>query len=421
MDGQNHSVAEREQLLADAIKGSLPADADYADGVVTAALAKYLTEVYSPMWREWDPETDDWTTEVVGNMHRAATHLRGWARQPFLGLAAVPIEPPTIGGMLYPRQRHIFSSEPGHGKTWVGLWFAAEVMKDNRPVVWVNTDDAPEAELLERLLALGVTEAQIEAWWHYYRPDRAAGLVADDHGIEVSEIRKLAKDVEPTLVVLDSFNPTLGLQGLNYMDETEVEAAWRIFASPFTDVGAAFLALDHLTKAADNRGRYSIGSQRKLAGCSVHIGMKPVTGQPFGRGVTGRAALTVHKDRSGHLGPQGSTLGDFVLNSETGHMTVAYVEASQSENADGDFRPTEIMKRVSAALQESPAGLSMSALEREVKGKAATIREATQALLDDRYVTREPNRNGGFTYRSDTPYTGSLVPLEADTGGDGEW
>jgi hypothetical protein len=358
--------------------------------VVAAAQGAYFHKIYRESGAGFG-----WGDEGYRPKYRP-----GWAEQDLLDHAAVPLEPPSICGMLYPRQRHILSSEPGHGKTWLGLYAAAEVMKDGKPVVWINTDDAPEAEIRERLNLLGVDDGRIAGLFHYFRPDRKARI--PDDCTQLPEIAALAREHRPTLAVVDSFNPTLGLQGLNYLDETEVEQGWQTFARPFTDVGAAFLALDHLTKATDGRGRYSVGSQRKLAGCSVHIGMKPITS--FSRGLVGRVGLIVHKVRSGFLGGQGHTFGDFVLNAETGMFT-AGIEDSKSENAAGDFRPTVLMERVSRVLEDAyPHGMSANALQENVRGgRAKTIREAAAYLAEDRYAERKP-KGAGFQYVSVKPY-----------------
>jgi hypothetical protein len=306
-------------------------------------------------------------------------YLPGWAVQDFLSHAATPPEPPSVGTAtwLYPGQRHALVAEPGHAKTWLALVEAVEVMKAGGVVVWVNTDNAPEAQLRERLNLLGADDGMIRGLFRYVRPTRKA-LVPDDV-TQLPEIVGLAREHEPVLAVMDSFNPTLALQRLNYMDETEVDEGWRTLGTPFTDVGAAFLVLDHLAKSTESRGRFAIGSQRKLAGCDVHVGMK--LKQPFGRGQNGRAYLVTQKDRNGYL-VEGKAFSDFTINAET-----SLFSARIEPHDDSPFRPTVLMERVSDfVLREGPC--SQNAIQQGVQGNRESIILALETLIAEGYIER---------------------------------
>ena len=67
--------------------------------------------------------------------------------------------------------------------------------------------------------------------------------------------------------------------------------------------GAAVVLVDHVTKSQEGRGRWAIGSERKLWGLDgAAYGFESLV--PFGRGKTGLVKITVAKDRCGHIRQQ---------------------------------------------------------------------------------------------------------------------
>ena len=82
--------------------------------------------------------------------------------------------------------------------------------------------------------------------------------------------------------------------------------------------------LDHVTKHADARGKYSYGSERKASGAIVHVGFQLT--EAFKRGGTGRSILRTHKDRPGFL--PCPTLGRLVLTSDGYAVTYSLEEAA---------------------------------------------------------------------------------------------
>jgi hypothetical protein len=162
-----------------------------------------------------------------------------------------------------------------------------------------------------------------------------------------------------------------------------------LLADPLCEEGAAFVALDHVVKNSDNRGRYAYGSERKGTGSHVHLGLRVV--EPFGRDTTGEARLTVHKDREGFL--ERPVAGLFVLESENGRCTWR-IESDESHGPDG-FRPTNYMERVSPYLElRDPEAQPLSRVENQVTGKAEYIRQAVEALLAENYLTENEGPRG---------------------------
>jgi hypothetical protein len=147
--------------------------------------------------------------------------------------------------------------------------------------------------------------------------------------------------------------------------------------------------IDHVTKVKDGRGRYSIGSERKLGGADVHLGFELV--RPFGRGRSGLAKITTHKDRHGHL-PR-PRAAEFVLESDakTGSISWQLHPPNQDANVDaGGFRPTRLMEKVSEFVGAADHPPSRNEVEKGVGGKRDFVRQAIDCLLAEGYVTEQP-------------------------------
>jgi hypothetical protein len=155
------------------------------------------------------------------------------------------------------------------------------------------------------------------------------------------------------LFVIDAFNPFLSLHGLDPFSTPDIEAFWREIADPIAKAGATPTLLDHVSKNADTRGKYSYGSERKASGAMVHIGFRTL--EPFGRGRTGRALLTTHKDRPGYL-PR-PTVGQL-------------------------------------ALEQQVEPVSQTWIEKNVQGNATPLRTALEVLIGEGYVVKKETLKG---------------------------
>ncbi len=61
--------------------------------------------------------------------------------------------------LVYRRGRIELSAEPGHGKSWAALTLAAEVIREGGKVAWIDTDAMGRPAIVERLLVLGISQA----------------------------------------------------------------------------------------------------------------------------------------------------------------------------------------------------------------------------------------------------------------------
>jgi hypothetical protein len=308
-------------------------------------------------------------------------------------------DPPAIAGLFYLGQRHVVFGEPECGKTWLLLAAVAEELIAGRAALWVDTDDMGDSPLVDRLLALGVPEEAVSAHLLYAQPE---GRLTDAH---VEEMASLARDRGVRLVVFDSFNATMLLEGLDPNSTTEVEAFFRRLASPVCREGAAFVAADHVVKAHENRHGSPYGSERKRSGVTAMIEMQIV--EPFGRGRTGRSRLVVQKDRPGHLAPRGHAVGAFELGEHDGSARWGIVDLHELAD-DGHFRPTRLMQQVSEYLEQQPDAVTKNTVATGVGGKKKYVLEAIERLVKEGYVESTPGARRSQWLSSARPYREGL-------------
>jgi len=106
----------------------------------------------------------------------------------------------------------------------------------------------------------------------------------------------------PTLVVVDAAAGAYDLQQLDENKRGDVERFARIYTRAFWTHGVATIVIDHVVKNAENRGKYAIGSERKIGGVDVHLGFEAIEAiEPISRGGRGLYKITTHKNRGGWL------------------------------------------------------------------------------------------------------------------------
>jgi hypothetical protein len=327
---------------------------------------------------------------------RRMDETHSWRPVDLVASGLQPTEPPSIGNLVYPGLRHLVSGEPEACKTWIALVLCAEEILAGRTALWLDFEMG-RRQMYERLTALGLVDEQIQHGFVYLEPDEP---LRDDLR---AEFEAQVAVTQPSLAVIDSNTPAHGLHDLDPIKGTDVEAFQRILVAPLRAHGAAVLQLDHLTKSKENRGRYAIGSERKLSVCDVHLTLETI-GSPFARGRTSRIKIGVHKDRPGHL-PRPKAV-ELELRSDGTRVTWKWhpMDATQS---DTGWRPTIYMERVSLYLEGLTQPVPRETVVRDVTGRAIYIRPAIDCLINEHYITRDNDGkltlNQPFNTRDDNP------------------
>jgi hypothetical protein len=276
-------------------------------------------------YHEPGDEYDRWAgTTTVGERPAPEPEPSSWTPVdlcPYLNGTVERVKP-TLGAprsdglrLLYAGLEHSVMGEMESGKSWLALMCAAAELADGRTVVYVHFEETSPADTVERLQLLGVPGDEILVGFRFVGPDER--VKAGDLAVLLAE--------GPSLVIFDGVNEGMTLHGWKIREEDGAAAFRRYLVKPCIRTGAATLALDHVVKDREKRGRDALGSVHKgnaVNGASFAM----ETAEPFARGMRGRAHLYVVKDRPGHLRRHGRAtklpgkdfLGELVIDASGG-------------------------------------------------------------------------------------------------------
>jgi hypothetical protein len=372
-----------------------------------AALEKLLDQ-------EPGPISDEGLSGVLARLDKINSSVEttqdegsSWAPQDLVAVATGrPAVEPTMlraeggGALFYPGKRHTLTGEFESLKSFVMLATVVEAIKDGHNAAFVDFDDMGPDATLERLVALGLTEEEICSGLLYFAPASCFDAAA------ASRLESLIAERKPVVACLDGLNPALELQGLNPDRTVEVQRWQREVLGPWHRAGVATVIGDHVSKNREQRGRYSIGSERKVTGVDVHLGLELISSPLTREGGAATVKITAHKDRpAGHRRGPGRVIGSITFTAEPGGRRVDWSLRLGVEGADGlvAFRPTHLMERVSHWLEAQPEPVSQRRIEGEVQGNAKHLRTALGVLVDEGFVARE-GQGRALHHRSLRPY-----------------
>jgi hypothetical protein len=308
---------------------------------------------------------------------------------------------PTIGirsdgvALLYPGRTHTSSGESETAKSLCEQFINVQELSLGNGVVYLDFED-DEASVTARHLYLGALPSWLRDHFAYIHPDEPITSPGGRRDLDAA-----MGDLKPTLVVLDGVTEAMSLHGLDPDKGPDIAKFGRLITKPLADTGAAVNSIDHVTKSADGRGRYAIGSVHKL---------NNVTGAAFvfenihrfGKGLAGRSRIFIAKDRPGqlraHALPGGNDrywLADFTTD-DTLAPDVAELWAPVERTEP--FTPTAVMGKVAAVLIGRTDGLSGKAIQDRVGGRADIVRQATAALIDQGYITVTAGTRGAHLH-----------------------
>lgn len=288
---------------------------------------------------------------------------------------AIPPEPPAILGLLYTGKRHVISGPPESVKTLFAYIFALTAIRDGHTVAIVDFEMGPVAA--RRLLDdLGATAHEL-ARIYYVSPETGPehGLQAIvEHGVQ--------------LAIIDAAIGAYDASGLDDNARKDVEAWARKWIRPLFQSEIATLVIDHVVKNAENRGKFTIGSERKLGGVDVHLGFEAL--KPLTRGGSGMVKVHVHKDRPGFLQRPHAAIVELSSDPATHAISWHLRPADTTDPDTGEFKPTIYMEKVSRELERHPGEQrSQKQVEDAVSGRATLVRKALEHLVEERFLTLE--------------------------------
>jgi hypothetical protein len=306
--------------------------------------------------------------------------------------------------LLYPGRINALIGETESGKTWVAMAIVAQELNAGHHVIYADFEDGPESAV-ERLRALGVTVEAIAENLTYLNPggrfDELAQAVMDE---------AISARGGPSLAVIDGVTEAMSDIGLDPMSGTDVALYYAGSPRWLARTGAAVALVDHVTKSHEGRGRWAIGSERKLSGLDgAAYGFESLVA--FGRGKTGLVKITVAKDRCGHIRQHtgaSSVITMVELKSWPDDGVTVSFDVPEAA-VGGTFRPTGIMSKLSEAIVATP-GLTSRALRAAVGGKSDTKDLALELLVNEGYVEVQAGARGARLHHSLRSFGGDPGP-----------
>lgn len=291
--------------------------------------------------------------------------------------------------ILYPGKLHYFVGEPESLKTWGALLAVKQEINQGHEVWYFDFEDNPRT-IVARLLFLGAHVHHLRECFRYFHPDQPL----TDQAVEV--LRDLARDIRPSLAVIDGVTEAMAVFGLDLMSNRDIATFIGLLPRRLAKAGAAVILVDHVVKDREQRGRWAIGGQHKMAGTDVSLTFELI--QPAGRGLHGIARLVIHKDRPGWLRQHaaGRTLAELHLDSHEMQgdigpavlVTTCELKPADSAITEAGFRPSRVMEKISRALEHS-AALTTRALRAKTGGQNEpdTWQLAVETLANEGFIT----------------------------------
>lgn len=342
--------------------------------------------------------TWDALSSLTDPAERTSTASTGREDLSYLLTGQKPVIPPPVylrradgNALFYAGRVNGLFGDPESAKTWIALSAVLEGLQDDGRGAFIDVDHNGSDLLASHLLRLGADPKHVGDPDHfrYYAPDDAIELRA-----AIAELVAW----KPAVAVLDSMGELLPMLGLSSNDNDEITAALRALSIPLADAGTCVITIDHLPKNSEARSSgYAIGGiakRRAVDGAYLHATArrKPAPG------ALGKITLQISKDRPGKLREiaTGDYAGTYVLDSRNPDASTGVVEIHSDSTADGQFRPTGYMEKVSRYVEANP-GLSKKQLEQAKLGAAEHVRTAVDRLVEEGYLSILPGARNAQT------------------------
>ncbi|MFI1948055.1 DNA-primase RepB domain-containing protein [Streptomyces virginiae] len=326
-----------------------------------------------------------------------------WAAVPVKDILAgtfQPLQPSFMtcsgGGisLLYPGRSHSIAGESGGGKSLAAQAAAAQALSDGKRVCYVDYESDVNSVVRERLAeTFRVSHSALIERFSYVAPDGRPS------GGALSRLTGQRFD----LVIIDGVTTALSQFGLSGRDEGEVTLWNQELVVPFERSGSSVLLIDHVTKSAESRGSYAIGSQAKRANLTGASYLARNI-RPFGIGLCGILELKLAgKDRNGQIQRHADDRGvvaRFLLDSTDPEQPVFRFESVAQPG-----QPAHMVSREeaweNAALEfiRTNPGSSKRAIVEAMGGGGKAAREQVLNLLEARGQVRRETEPHGLAHR----------------------
>lgn len=323
-------------------------------------------------------------------------------------LTGVDVAPPTILArtdhvcLLYAGRTHGLAGESETCKSWVAQIGSAQVINAGGDVLWIDFED-DDRGVVSRLLALMTPPGVIKAHFVYVRPEEPLRTRDGKWTAGGLDFDKVLASRTWTLIVIDGVTEAMVTEGLDLNSNSDIATWSRLLPKRCANTGAAVAMLDHVPKAVDNRGRYAIGGQHKLAGLTGCQYVFEVE-RPFSRAthepITGVIKITVTKDRPGHVRTfaTGGVIARMELTSYPDGGVTAALLAPNDSNAPLDLI---LATHIAEHLKIYPKS-SKNSIEKTLGGNASALRRTLEVMVNNGWVAVESKGQSHLHALTDT-------------------
>lgn len=300
---------------------------------------------------------------------------------------AEPPEPPAVCGLVYRGARHVLSGPPESAKTILSLILALEHTRATGGR-WVHVDFEMGPTSTRRMLTdLGATSDELKRCL-YFEPE---------HPPELEDLEYITGEAA-TFAIIDALAGAFDVSSLDDNQRRDVERFGAVWVRPLWERGVTTLLLDHVTKNGETRGKYAIGSERKIGQADVHLGLEAVTS--LSRGSDGLFRIVTHKDRPGFLTRPHAAELDLHSDPDTHAITWRFKQAEATDADRDSWRPTVLMDRAAGYLRDQTGPCTRNDIAAAISGKRKYALDAINYLIAD-----------GVAEEVDGPGRGKLVQI----------
>jgi hypothetical protein len=284
-----------------------------------------------------------------------------------------PAVKPTIAGIVYPGRRHLFSGPPEGAKTLAAYAVALEELRAERRVLLVDLEMG-RFDARDLLRDLGATDEDLGRLL-YVEPETGPT------GSTIAELIDPYRE-RLSLAIIDAAAGAYALSDLDDQKRLDAERWAALWVRPLWDAGVASITIDHVTKNAESRGKYAIGTERKVGQVDVHLGFEFI-GEALRRGGSAVCKITTHRDRPGWLPRPRAAELELASDPETHRIKWSFNPPGET-TGDETWRPTVLMDRVLAHIgRYGYEPIARTTLAREVSGRHMFVLRAIDLLLEE--------------------------------------
>lgn len=209
--------------------------------------------------------------------------------------SSLDVAPPDVFDLFYSERSNSIIGETGTGKTWLAVAALADELRHDEQAAVIFLDYETSFGAVDgRFKALGVKTTNLL----YVQMDgpfeeAKAGLVTYTKWLWAE------RRAYVTMAVIDCVTPMLACEGCRSPNTpVAVEAVQRPIFSWLADQNMGTIVIDHVSRDAEGRGRWAIGSERKLSGLTG-VSYSLLGHDRFAPGKRGWSTLRLGKDRVG--------------------------------------------------------------------------------------------------------------------------